>query len=268
MTAKQSNSNWETELFPSDEQASSIRVGQRLGVPYTRSLQESLSIHLPACPQNMQQLVVAQDGFGVLAISGVVWDCALLMADYLHHLLSSGSSLPSISTVLDLGCGTGICGLIAGHLFHPSTLVFSDKHQTSSLESNRDLLSSELKESNPAAATYGVFIAYDWSEPCLPSLLADTPWDIVLCSDLLYDAKYHSGLLHCLQSLSFQRILLTYKKRHEEEEKVFFSQLATFCSLRVIPIDSFPSINLPDSCRSALYLIEAIPLSSSANPTV
>ena len=77
----------------------------------------------------------------MLGVSTVVWDCGLLMVDYLVsrnrrdiEVSSCPSSTSSISksslgTCLDLGCGTGVVGL-ASLLLGADKCVFSDKSIT------------------------------------------------------------------------------------------------------------------------------------------
>jgi hypothetical protein len=240
----ESTLDWEFALF-GDNYHSNIGIGQRLGVPFTRSLQESLDIMLPD-----GVLSISQDGTGLSAISGVVWDCGLLFADYLIYV---GKSL-HLETVLDLGCGTGICGLLVLQLLQPEHVLFTDRCITNSLVENLDKISNDVK-------SHHSFVSYNWGDMTMPSTMIRS-WDMIICSDLLYDAKHHDSLLSLLHSLTFTQICIAYKKRHDESEMRFFASLSQWCELRVISVESIPKINLSATMTGGLYLILVTPRSA------
>lgn len=232
--------DWQATIFNEDKPP--IRAGQRLGVPFVRSLQATVSIKL----RDGSELLIAQDGSGQSAISGVVWDCGLLMADYLLHL----SAHDELANVLDLGCGTGIGGMLALHLFE-GQVTFSDRCLSAALQSNLAALPGPLQER-------ALFVEHDW-EQAVPAALADS-WDMIICSDLLYDAKHHSSLLRLLGELSFQRAVFAYKKRHDKEEREFLQALSQTCRISVVDLTSLQLVNLPAECACELYLLIAQPL--------
>jgi uncharacterized membrane protein YadS len=97
-------------------------IGSRLGIDFMRAQSESLAINVYS-----KQLSLQQSHIGMLGISGVIWDCGLLMADFLCTYF--GEERPRISSLrldrmLDLGCGTGICGLTALYSKSTSSVVF------------------------------------------------------------------------------------------------------------------------------------------------
>lgn len=231
-----------------------ISVGQRLGLPYIRSMQPTLDVKV-----NSQTLTLDQDGSGVMAISGVVWDCGLLMVDFLSQVMSTSCScscctehiLP-FNRVLDIGCGTGICGIAAATL-GAGEVVFTDVYKASSLESN-------LEGFLPQAT----FVPYSWNDNVVPTELNTTDsscWDCLLCSDLLYDAKHHDALLGFLKKLSFRHAVFAYKMRHDQAELRFFESLSTWCDIEVIDNEVLQYTNLsPAILRgSGLFLAVVTP---------
>ena len=241
--------DWSSALFALKEK--DIKIGQRLGLPFTRSMLPTLDVQVGS-----ETLSLAQDGAGVMAISGVVWDCGLLLVDFLHLFVASKNRFLckkhdniKLNTVLDIGCGTGIGGIAALHLGVPQ-VVFTDMCQTNSLESNLEHFASASS-----------FIAHAWNAESIPSELADVSWDVLLCSDLLYDAKHHAALLHFLQQLVFQQAIFAYKLRHDQAEYAFFEALSTWCEIEVVDTDLLPHINLSAQALqgTGLYLVVATP---------
>ena len=95
-------------------------IGSRLGISY---LQASLKeIDIKVLDYHFQ---MCQCEMGIMAISGVVWDAGMLLVDY----LSANSNTITLGSVLDLGCGTGICGL-AAYACGANHLTLSDANIT------------------------------------------------------------------------------------------------------------------------------------------
>eukprot|EP00596_Hydrurales_sp_CCMP1899_P010807 CAMPEP_0119040158 /NCGR_PEP_ID=MMETSP1177-20130426/10003_1 /TAXON_ID=2985 /ORGANISM="Ochromonas sp, Strain CCMP1899" /LENGTH=141 /DNA_ID=CAMNT_0007004921 /DNA_START=251 /DNA_END=673 /DNA_ORIENTATION=- len=133
--------SWESIMYQNEE---NVIIGERLGVSYLRSQKESVSL----CVDDYT-LQLYQSSMGILTMSGVVWDAGLYLSDYLiaNRTVASGR-------VLDIGCGTGICGIAA--LFLGATSVtFTDAFIPPSLDDNLSQLSEEQK----AKAT---FVPYNW----------------------------------------------------------------------------------------------------------
>lgn len=251
---------WESTLFDSGDE--SVAIGQRLGIPYLRAQQEVLQVNLGA-----SSLILHQCSMGLAAISGVVWDCGLLLVDFLvweSHNSTDGTK----GRVLDLGTGTGICGL-AALILGAAQVTFTDMHEPPSFEDNLHQLSPELRQ-------LAVFVAYDWSSATVDNRIA-TPsrqdtnltdhgsdnksqlecWDTVLCSDLLYDQKAHQPLINTLQQISFKRAVFAYKKRHDAPERAFLLQLETFCDIEVVQPTGFPLQNIALTSLPGLFIVVA-----------
>ena len=242
---------WETAMFPASPEESAVpAIGQRLGVPYLRTQQETVVVHVGAAAS----LMLHQCSLGLTAISGVVWDCGLLMVDYLtwesehvtHEHLSRNNNF------LDLGTGTGICGLSA-LLLGASFVLFTDASEPPSFEDNVNQLA-------PALRGRAQFIAHDWSAADMDAAIlgpAGGDWDTVLCSDLLYDHKAHGSLLRVLRAVPFRRAVFAYKKRHDEAERTFFRDLSGVCHLRVTHPHAFPLRNLQSASTPGLFIVVA-----------
>ena len=261
---------WRSVVYPEGEETPVI--GQRLGVPYLRTLEETLVV----CIGPSTTLTMHQCSLGLTAISGVVWDCGLLLVDFLvwetertnqvHLSGNKDDQKHAFENVLDLGTGTGICG-IAAIILGASRVVFTDINEPPSFEDNLHQLTVDQRER-------ALFVAYDWSIELVEAAIISPPtsigteenghttglWDTVLCSDLLYDQKNHESLLRVLRTIRFKRAIFAYKKRHDLPESVFFLELETFCHLFVIQPEEFPLLNLLPSSTPGLFIIIATPL--------
>ncbi len=266
-------------MFPRGNGKNNIQVGQRLGVPYLRSLQPELEIRLPTIQGDKSSSIVCgspgfvvenissehvvtlyQDGHGVMGISGVIWDCGLLCTDFLGNLATCVNNevlcLSPLDTFLDLGCGTGVCGISALHL-GAERVTFTDARICDALENNLDNLPEFFKPKSN-------FISFSWdakmiSEIESPARHIRGEWDCVICSDLLYDNKSHADLLNVLASIKFRIAIFSYKKRHDIPEENFFEQLEVFTNLYVVNFDKLKLFNLPreSTTGSGLYLVIA-----------
>jgi predicted nicotinamide N-methyase len=242
--------NWECKIFKNDGIPA---IGQRLGVSYLQSTMEHVELNVGS-----HSLKLFQSSMGLMAISGVVWDAGFCLTDY----LICNPKLTAATNILDVGCGTGVCGLGA-LLLGASTVTFTDMVMPPSLDENL----SQLPEDIRSRAT---FVAHDWSAEKICSelirpivsdgILSDAiSWDIVLCSDLLYDRIAHEPLLRVLRQISFKKTIFGYKRRTDSSEIEFFRALCQFCDIRVIEPGSFKLHNLSVSATSGLFIVIATP---------
>jgi predicted nicotinamide N-methyase len=227
--------------------------------------------------ESAQQRVLSIMQGSVQEISFVVWDAGLLLTDYLIAVCRREGT--RLGRVLDIGCGTGICGMVALSL-GAASVCFTDSCVFAELHEN--IASCGMSEAEQAGRSS--FVHYDWTDPAVPVDFTGSSscscssskqqqeagglieWDTVICSDLLYFVAMHAPLMNFLKALRFRRALFSYKKRHPEHERLFFDALASFCSLRVVRTDSLPLTNLSRQALGGLYIILAEPRPQSINP--
>lgn len=144
---------------------------------------------------------------------GIVWDAAYILADSLiryvqqeegwplrqqehqHQLASSVSSSPS---VVDLGSGTGVCGLMVARAFPNAKVHLTD------LPALQELLQRNVVTTNNATA--GVL---EWGKP------VHETYDVILGADVVAGIYDSSGLAQTIYDLSHDqsRIVLSYRDR-------------------------------------------------------
>lgn len=248
--------------FPTEETIQ-WELGQRLGTKYQRTLQDYIEIIV-----NEEKVSIYQCSLGCLAISGVVWDAGLLLVDILIHLYNrniviqpcvhnsmiSDDRKKLISNIftsfkfgktLDLGTGTGIVGVIIENLIkqrgnNDQDIVFyTDCHCTC-----KENINVEKQ-----------FILYDWKNPIIPDLLLNPHWDTIVASDILYDIKDETYLMDLLGKLSFSKFILSYKRRHDDYERLVFDRLKKICDVYSIELDDFPLLNCELSSLNGLSLL-------------
>lgn len=216
-----------------------ILNGSRLGIPYNRSQQNDVEVNI-----NNHIYKFNQSPVGLMAISSVLWDAGLLMTDFLVHYnnlynITKNNNkilnynvdnnndkfipflIQPLGNVLDIGCGVGIAGITA-LILNCESVVLTDCIETDCLIENIDTLLQDKKHNVK-------FVEYNWLENNIPKdLLYNTSntelnsddniktfrvWDTILCSDVLYGAKFSKPLLRFITNLRFQRLILSYKKR-------------------------------------------------------
>jgi len=125
-----------------------------------------------------------------LGTGTTVWDAALVLADYLfaHRQVVQGK------TVLELGSGTGACGLVAAAVGAVSVCLTDLPYLIPLLEENIRLNSFLLWTSSVRAT------ALTWGAPlpsCMLTAGACAP-DVILCADLIYRPEHVDVLLDTL----------------------------------------------------------------------
>jgi predicted nicotinamide N-methyase len=262
------NHAWEETMFGDNAEP---EVGQRLGIQYMRTLQTSIGVKY-----GDDELQFHQEGMGMMAISGVVWDAGLLMVDFLWQL--SRHKDGNLGKTLDIGCGTGIAG-ISALVVGAERVLFTDVARLGCFDLN-------IEQLQPHQLERLEFESYLWNESSIPECFVATPllsggstegsnietsaatapaedgpvgkvitWDTVLCSDLLYEQKSHAALLSVLRRIHFRRAVFSYKKRHDAAERAFFAALSEWCTVRVVDSACIPLVNLPRSSLAGLFIV-------------
>ena len=230
-----------------------------LGVSYVEAQKDEIKLKI-----NDEEICICQSSLGVVAISSVVWDAGLLLADFLAFARSDGIKNVQLSSsdateaklykmlhpkcnlgkVLDIGSGTGIVGIISLKLGAES-VTLSDMHDCCG-ESIAELSTEEKEKVN--------FVLHDWNHE-LPNELSSCVWDTITCSDLLYEKKAHEPLLNVLSKLKFKCGLMSYKRRHDAEESEFFRKFSEKFEVRAVPNDIIPLVNTKPNNLNGLYII-------------
>lgn len=252
-------SDWISSVFDANQS----EIGQRLGVPFIRAQADSVDILIDrsilslsssllsdnAICNDVIRVNIYQSSVGVIGISTVVWDAGLYLIDFLIHEQSVIKDY-RLGRVLDIGCGTGICGIISAYL-NSDYILLTDAHISDIIIQNIELIPQSLQNKIKT-------LQYNWENE-IPTVLSkandnDDRWDTILCSDVLYDSKYHGVLLQLISNLKFNRLILSYKRRHDEEEKRFLISLNDKYSIELVDPDSIELKNLNKSSLSGLHL--------------
>ena len=283
---------WATQIYETKTTAS-LQLGSRLGINYIRSQQEYISIKIG----DVDEIMLNQTSMGLMAISGVVWDAGLLLVDYLVTETQDLNHSGLIRRSLDLGCGTGVVGLVAA-LLGAERVVLSDTLAAApSLNENIEMLSCHVTTKNNASVSIS-FVSYDWRELDLPLEFKqmsdveevkeeregedkvgnkataatkavgggnndddDGVWDSLLCSDVLYDHHAHAPLMRVLRGIRFRRLVLGFKRRHDDAELAFLTELASWCDIQIVVPEAIRLVNLNATAANAgLFIIIATPL--------
>ena len=187
------------------------------------------------------------DGFD--GLGAVVWQCGIALAHFLaeHHnlddLISARGNDRKFSEcrVLDLGCGTGLVGLVAAAC-KAKNVVLSDRQEIvayarANIELNREQLGKE------AANAVGIH-EYEWCEETTkqengnenscssidPCDRNENDFDLIICSDCFYDASSFPGLFATIERIAVDTkrracFLFGYKLRHAAREATFLKRL-------------------------------------------
>ncbi|ETN83218.1 hypothetical protein RB195_001104 [Necator americanus] len=155
-------------------------------------------------------------------VGGVVWDSALVAAHYFikHKTKYSGKK------VLELGSGTGICGLTLAAL--AADVIITD------LPPRLPLLEKNF-EANRSNCIGSVTIqALDWSDPgAVPDV------DVLVLVDCVYYLNSIDHLIKVLTCCNASEILCIYEKRDVGEpviaEKVFLEKIVQFYDILNVP---------------------------------
>ncbi|KAJ1445387.1 putative methyltransferase-domain-containing protein [Pelagophyceae sp. CCMP2097] len=179
---------------------------------------------------------IDQDGIG-----GVVWHCGRALATMLPRLPElRGAQVGAFTTgtrVLDLGCGTGLVGLACWLRGADVTLTDLPSVVDLALENCK---ANVLSEGEALPASLRV-VAHAWGS-CARAL--GPPFDVVVASDCLYDAKALPDLKATLLSVTDAGsvVYLAYKRRVEEREAPFFADLEEhFSSIKFSQADETPA---------------------------
>lgn len=169
-----------------------------------------------------------------MATGSTVWDCAIVMANYLQ---SYCSKLPENywvdKNVLEVGSGTGIVGIICGLLFQGSNLIISDLEILlplirENLETNQNALGDNLtKNISVQNFTWGT----------APELNPSPPYDYIIASDVVWPKIDNSLLIDALKRVTNEntKIILAYEYRNQSCRTTFFKAAEPFFEFTRLP---------------------------------
>lgn len=149
-----------------------------------------------ALPRNVEihghNFVLHQDANA--GIGGTVWDCSLVLAGYLFSEdFPSGHFTNKI--VLELGSGTGLCGLVASHLGAKVILTDVGHHI--------DLLKRNVSSNCTSDQSNRTSVCeYFWGEPTDFA----THFDYIIASDVVYHADLFEPLLRTFEKFVSENV--------------------------------------------------------------
>jgi predicted nicotinamide N-methyase len=147
--------------------------------------------------------------------AGEIWDAALVFTYFISKEKAQILFPLKSKIILELGAGTGICGLITG-LFEPKLIILTDKEENLPLlkknhQLNKDIMASEVK-----------VLPLDWNNKNHYSQIKENI-DYIIASDVIWNFNYFDALLNAFYY--FYRddtiILLSYTYRKPEDAEFF-----------------------------------------------
>ncbi|XP_065838202.1 protein N-lysine methyltransferase METTL21D-like [Oscarella lobularis] len=144
----------------------------------------------------------------------VVWDAALVLSGYVHELDRREAKYWRNKTVLELGAGTGVVGLVAACLGAHSTLTDLPKCLPL-IEQNIEANKALFDETGSAKADILI-----WGRGNASSQ-AEIEIDVVLMSDLIYYEESLGPLIETLEAVTSPRtlVLMSYEERESEMKR-------------------------------------------------
>lgn len=246
-----------------------------LGIRYVEASRPSVAVAVPGHDplQVSQQL---SSGLGA-----VVWDCGRASAHAIARLVGNRKLSLSTSRVLDLGAGTGVVGLAAHRCGAPwvdlADLPVVLPTLRRNIEANvgaepePESLSALLSSISPlgrgaaggtrrSRGERDAHRRHQWEETAArragrgvvakrfvwgrdDEAYAAQHYDVVLCSDCLYDDRYFADFRAALCAVTPQNdtlVLMAYKKRYASRERPYFELLARDFSIHLAPQSLLP----------------------------
>lgn len=193
---------------------------------YNYTYEFDASLHGTAPPA----LEIRQSASGVGGVGTTVWDSGLVLSRYLERRFAERGDAWKEKKVLELGCGTGIVGLVAARLTKGEVWV-TDKFVDLAVKN------IELNDVKNARA-----VELPWGREGVDSAkTAGLPgeFDAVLLADVVHWPELFDPLIETLNLLCGQEveILLAYEKREFDKEVEFFAKFGEKFSFRDIKED-------------------------------
>ncbi|GAX73952.1 hypothetical protein CEUSTIGMA_g1402.t1 [Chlamydomonas eustigma] len=200
---------------------------------------------LAASSGSVDQSSQAPDVIDSLMDVGLVtWQAGIILTELL--LLTQPCGDWRGSTVIDLGCGTGLLGIslsLAG-----ASVTMTDLPYILQLTSYNVKVNTEFY----ALSSMPVLVAHSWGDQATAAALCSAP-DLIAAADVLYNPECYGALLKTLSMLCAPHTLvyIAWKKRHESEE--VFPLLAEDCGFAV---DMVPTDDLAAEYKGGVTILK------------
>ena len=157
--------------------------------------------HVPSSPGSFVQ--AGSTGF-------VTWEAAKCLAWYLWE----GNFL--WEDILELGCGSGVTGILGVLSGRVSRYVFSDYHESTLAQARENCVLNEID------MTKVEFRLLNFLHPCTKPVSYST----IVAADILYDESLCEGLVRYLAAVEFGQALIVSTIRTEETYALFIKALS------------------------------------------
>lgn len=138
-----------------------------------------------------------------------LWPSAICLSDF---IIGNKVIIPGM-TVLEIGCGAGLPGIVAGQL--GANVIFSDY-----LDDALELAERNWKNTNAGKAT---FLKMDWRKP-----VSDIMPDLILASDIAYERRSFPALINAFKILAGPQTEIILSEPGREFAQDFISILPDF----------------------------------------
>ena len=188
-----------------------------LGISYTRSLKDTLEVFANDGKTRIRVEQNHEHG-----VAGVVWDAGICMVGIIHRL----KELHDAKSVLELGSGTGLVGVAVKRLFPKLRLVITDR-----TERDTALIKKNLAHNLPTCVRGEESVCVreiEWGRPQDADALRPRTFDVVLCSDTVYEKDALDAFLQTLEMTTRRGsvVFLAYRRRFDARERPFFRLLS------------------------------------------
>lgn len=162
-----------------------------------------------------------------------VWEASTTLIEYIFSHFGEFEE----KTVLELGSGTGICGLFAS--FYSKSVTLTDFHPKV-----LELLKENVELQQKRVKMPLIVSCLDWNHP---EEFTDRTYDIVIASDVVYDPDILDSLIETLLYIQFTKCFLSCTERNLETFKLFNEKLSkhfAFNFIEFIPCFYPPNHNV------------------------
>ncbi|XP_066513265.1 protein N-lysine methyltransferase METTL21A-like [Hoplias malabaricus] len=209
-------------------------------VPYDENVVPALSkIHSSSAEFYFasHRIQLSQD-WNRLGVAAVVWDAAVVLCMYLElgHVDLKGK------TVIELGAGTGLVGIVAA--------LLGAKVKITDRKPALEFLSANVRENIPLDLQGAVQVSeLTWGEGL--ELYPSGGYDLILGADIVYLEETFPALLRTLEHLSSEstEVLLSCRIRYERDQR-FLSMLGTLFSVQEVHYDQQRDIHIYKAMRT------------------